>query len=319
MKLYFAPLEGYTDAVYRRVHARHFSGVDKYFMPFISPSESLTFTRREMADLSPAQNAGVPAVPQILARRADYFLGTARMLRDMGYAEVNLNLGCPSGTVTAKGKGAGFLRDLDGLARFLDSVCARCPLPLSVKTRIGMDGEEEWPRVLNLLSRYPFAEWILHPRTGREQYRGTPREDCYAQARAVAPCPIIYNGDLFTAPDAWAFLGRHLAAPGLMLGRGLLTNPALAREIRGGEALTLDEITAFHDALYREYLLFWPESAAVGRMHAVMGYLSQALEYPSPLLRALKRASRGEAYLDAAAALFRQSEVKRPPRFVPPA
>jgi len=318
MKLYFAPMEGFTDAVYRRVHARLFGCADKYFMPFISPSESLSFTRREMFDLSPAQNAGVPAVPQVLARSAKYFLGAARMLRDMGYPEINLNLGCPSGTVTAKGKGAGFLRDLDGLSRFLDEVCACPPLPLSVKSRIAMDSEEEWPRVLALLSRYPFTEWILHPRTGREQYRGAPREACFREAQEQAPFPVIFNGDLFTASEVRVFGARHPGAAGCMLGRGMMTNPALAREARGGGELTADEIASFHDALFREYLRIWPASAAVGRMHAIMGYLAQALEYPPPLLRALRRATSEEAYADAAARLFAQSAVRRPPRFAPP-
>lgn len=318
MRIYFAPMEGFTDGVFRRVHRRMFPGVKKYFMPFISPSASLAFTKREMEDLSPAMNAGVPAVPQVLARHADYFLGAARMLRDMGYPEVNLNLGCPSGTVTGKGKGAGFLRDTEGLARFLDAVFARSPLPISVKSRIGMESEEEWPRVLSVLTRYPFTEWLLHPRTGKEQYRGTPRRSCYRQAASCAPFPVLYNGDLFTASDAWDFLLSESCAPGLVLGRGILTNPALAREISGGEPLTLPELAAFHDALLREYLSIWPESAAVGRMHAILQYFSFSLEFPAPLLRAAKRATALEAYTDGVAALFAQSALKRPPRFIPP-
>ena len=319
MKLYFAPMEGFTDAVFRRVHHRLFPGMDKYFMPFLSPSESLSFTRREMMDLSPESNLGVPAVPQILAKNPDYFLDTARMLQDLGYREINLNLGCPSSTVTAKGKGAGALRDTDALSRFLDAVFADCPLPVSVKSRIGMEDEAEWLRILALLKSYPFSEWILQPRTGREQYRFTPRPLCFSQARRASPFPVIYNGDLFTASDAWDFLTDHPGTEGLMLGRGLVTNPALGREILGGEALTLEELTAFHDALLREYLRFWPGSAAVGRMHAVMGYLAHALDHPPKLLRKLKQTTDPERYTDAAAELFSQSSVKHPPRFIPPA
>ena len=129
MILYFAPLEGFTDAIYRRVHHACFGGVDKYFMPFISPSESLSFTSRQQADFSPTENDGVPAVPQILAKDPNRFLIMSRLLRDAGYTEVNLNLGCPSGTVTAKGKGAGMLRDPDALSRFLDAVFTKAPMP----------------------------------------------------------------------------------------------------------------------------------------------------------------------------------------------
>ena len=317
--LYFAPMEGFTDAVYRQAHHRLFPGMRKYFMPFISPSASRSFTQREMQELSPARNAGVPAVPQVLCREAAYFLDTARMLRDLGYTEINLNLGCPSGTVTAKGKGAGALRDPDALARFLDAVFAAAPLPLSVKSRIGMDSEKEWPRIRAILTRYPFTEWILHPRTGREQYRGAPRLICFREAAAEAPFPVIYNGDLFAASDAWEFLLADPGAAGLMLGRGVMANPALGRELAGGGGLTMEETIRFHDALLRGYLAVWPASAAVGRMHALMGYLSQALDHPPALLRALKRAAGLDAYTDAAAAFFASATVKRLPRFVPPA
>ena len=164
MTIDFAPLEGLTDSIFRRVHYATFSGVRKYYMPFVSPSVSLSFTSRQQRDISPAANRGVPAVPQILAKDAGLFLAMAARLRDAGYAEVNLNLGCPSGTVTAKGKGAGMLRDADGLRRFLDAVFANPPLPISLKTRISYDDAAEWPALLSLFVQYPVHEWILHPR-----------------------------------------------------------------------------------------------------------------------------------------------------------
>ena len=120
--IYFAPMEGVTDAVYRRVHHAHFGGVDKYFIPFISPTQNLVLTPRERNNVSPEVNAGMRVVPQVLTKKADHFLWAAQLLYDMGYEEINLNVGCPSGTVTAKGKGAGMLLDPDALDRFLDEV-----------------------------------------------------------------------------------------------------------------------------------------------------------------------------------------------------
>lgn len=318
MKLYFAPLEGLTDAIYRRAHHALFGGADKYFMPFISPSSSLSFTSRQQADISPKENAGVPAVPQVLAKNADYFLDMARLLRDAGYTEVNLNLGCPSGTVTAKGKGAGMLKDRDALARFLDEIYGKAVLPVSLKTRIGFDSLDEWPALLDIFCRYPVHEWILHPRTCREFYSGCPHGECFGEALALASFPVIYNGDLFTAGEAWGFLGHYPETPGLMLGRGLATNPALIRELLGGEALTLNDLRQFHDRLYYEYLRSWPEQAVVGRMHGVMAYLTQALDCPAPVARSLRKATSVEAYTDAAARVFAESVLKPEPRFVPP-
>ncbi len=318
MKLYFAPLEGFTDAVYRRVHHAVFGGVEKYFTPFISPSRSLSFTSRQQADFSPGENAGVPVVPQILANNPAYFLDMARLLRDAGYSEVNLNLGCPSGTVTAKGKGAGMLRDPDALSRFLDEAYAKAPLPISLKTRIGCDSLEEWPRLLNIFTRYPVSEWILHPRTCREFYHGAPHRELYRQAVEAAPFPVFYNGDLLCEADCRKFAETCRAGAGWMLGRGLLTNPALARTLRGGERLTMDSLRAFHDRLYYEYLKTWPEHAVVGRMHGLMGYMLYAVDCPSAIRRALRKAATAEEYTDAAARMFAESALLEDPRFVPP-
>lgn len=318
MNLDFAPLEGLTDAVYRRVHHLSFPGMGRYFMPFVSPSSALSFTSRQQADISPRENAGVPAVPQVLAKNADYFLDMAKLLRDAGYTEVNLNLGCPSGTVTAKGKGAGMLRDIDALRLFLDRVYARCVLPVSLKTRAGFDSPDEWPALLNVIAAYPVKEWILHPRTCREFYSGAPHRAFYGEALKRAPFPVIYNGDLFTARECRDFLSAFPNASGLMLGRGLAANPALARELSGGDALRLEDLRLFHDRLCREYLKTWPEQAVVGRMHGVMYYLSQGLCCPAPAMRALKRAASLEDYTDAAARVFSESELKAEPRFTPP-
>lgn len=318
MKLFFAPLEGMTDAVYRRVHHALFPGVHAYYMPFVSPSQSLSFTSRQLSDISPRENAGVPAVPQVLAKNSDYFLDMVKLLRDAGYAEVNLNLGCPSGTVTAKGKGAGMLRDLAALDAFLDRVYAHSVLPVSLKTRAGFSSPDEWPALLKVILRYPVKAWFLHPRTCREFYSGAPHRDFYRQAAQAAPFPVIYNGDLFTAADCLSFLSEFPEAEGLMLGRGLAANPALAREVLGGNPVTKEDLRLFHDGLYREYLKTWPEHAVVGRMHFVMQYLVQCLRCPAPALRALRKATGTQAYTDAAAWIFAESEMLGDPHFIPP-
>ena len=311
MNVYFAPMEGVTDAIYRRVHHRNFGGVDKYFMPFISPSHSMTFSRRERFDMDPRQNAGVPTVPQILTNRADYFNALAVLLLDMGYTELNLNLGCPSGTVTAKGKGSGLLRTPDQLRELLDGIYAHPVLPISIKTRIGYSDIAEWPALLEIYRQYPVSELIVHPRTRQEFYNGTPHQ-------AVCALPqshFIYNGDLFTAAQAQTLLDKFPHISGVMLGRGLAGNPALAQELMGGKALTLDALRAFHDDLYREYLRFWPESAVVGRMHLTMKYLCGCFENSEPHRRALRKVKTAEEYESAICRLFHSCPLKQQPAF----
>lgn len=154
MHYYFAPMEGVTGAVYRRTHHEFFSGVDKYFMPFITPTTNEKLTPRQKRDVLPEYNEGVPAVPQLLTKSAADCIWAVNALHDLGYPEVNLNLGCPSGTVTAKGKGAGFLAHPDELDRFFDEVFAKCE-GISVKTRLGVHEASEFDKLLEIYNRYP--------------------------------------------------------------------------------------------------------------------------------------------------------------------
>ena len=142
MRYYFAPMEGVTDSVYRRLHHAYFGGVDRYYMPFFSPTMHRTLTGREDRELPPASSVPFAAVPQVLTKSAEDFIWAAQVCRDRGYEEVNLNIGCPSGTVVAKGKGAGMLGNVDELDRFLDAVFKDSPIPVSVKTRLGLTEPE---------------------------------------------------------------------------------------------------------------------------------------------------------------------------------
>lgn len=304
MKIYFAPMEGVTDVIYRRVHRACFPGLAKYYIPFISPTQHLTFTSREQTAVSPAMNAGVPAVPQILTKNAEHFIHTARALSEAGYDEVNLNLGCPSGTVTAKGKGSGMLRDLSALAAFLDAVFAAAPCAISVKTRIGYDSPEEWPALLALLSRYPISELTVHPRTRRELYGGSPHREAFALALESAPFPCVYNGDLRTKADCAALLRDYPGAAALMIGRGLVSNPALGREVMGGAPLSREDLVSFHDRLLAAYLQAWPKNAVIGHMLEIMKHISLQFDDAQKPLKALRKAATLEAYEDAARRLL---------------
>ena len=153
----FAPLDGITKVVFRRVWHKHFGGADRYFIPFFSPTDHHTITPRDFRELDPASNEGLPSVPQIMSCKAPDFIWAAEAMRDLGYTEVNLNLGCPSGTVTAKGKGSGFLTKPDDLDRFFEEVFSRVEMPVSVKTRLGIADDEEFHRLLEIYNRYPIA------------------------------------------------------------------------------------------------------------------------------------------------------------------
>lgn len=315
MRIYFAPMEGITDAIFRQAYQACFGGVDKYFMPFISPSPSLSYTGREAFDLSPAQNRGLYAVPQILARDAVCFLGAAGDLREMGYGEVNLNLGCPSGTVTGKGKGAAMLRDVDCLQRFLDQVYANVSMPVSIKTRIGFDTPKEWEKILPVFARYPVHELIVHPRTRQQLYRGTPHLQALEAALETLKCPVVYNGDLFTAGDVENLLHAYPGLSGVMLGRGLLSNPALLRELGGGEKLQMEDLVRLHDHLLRACMQLRSPIGAVGRMHVFLKYFAHSMDVPVRYVRAALRENKPEAYQEAVGEMFRMASIRECPRY----
>lgn len=318
MRMYFAPMEGITDAIFRQVFQARFGGIDKYFMPFVSPSSSLSYTVRQDFELSPEQNRGLFAVPQILARDPLCFLGAARGFAESGYPEVNLNLGCPSGTVTGKGKGSAMLKDPDALRRFLDQVYGNTPLPVSIKTRIGFDEPEEWEKLLPVFSAYPIHELIIHPRTRSQIYRGTPWYHAFERALAALKCPLVYNGDLFTAKRVQEVQDAYPHIRGLMLGRGLLSNPALLREVEGGAPLTKEDLISFHDDLFRAYWNTWHPLTAVGRMHVFLKYFAHSLDVPFKYVREALRANKPEEYQDAVGEMFARAAIAENPRYVQP-
>ena len=312
MDIRFAPMEGLTDTIYRRTHHRHFGGVSKYYIPFVSPTQHHVFTPKEMRAIGPEHNAGIPTVPQILAKDAEHFLWAAGEMAAMGYDEVNLNIGCPSGTVTAKGKGSGMLRDLYALDAFLNEVCAKSPIAVSVKTRVGFESPDEWPEILDVLADYPLREIIIHPRTRQGFYKvGTLHPDAFRMA-AEKGLPLVYNGDLFTAEDCAALQSKYPHMP-IMMGRGLVCNPALAQEACGGAPLEKAAFRAFHDALWAAYRQERPLDQAHSRMRELMIYMSCCFADAEKAAKNVRK-SNPKTYDDAVDRLF-EHDLASPPCF----
>ena len=306
MRCYAAPMEGITGQVFRSIHHRFFPGVDKYFMPFLSPGKEHHFQKRDLRELAPEQNAGLCAVPQLLTRSAEDFLWCARALRDLGYREVNLNLGCPSGTVSAKGKGAGLLRDLGELERFLDAVFAGAEVSVSVKTRIGWRDPAEFGPLLALLGRYPMAELTVHLRVREAFYRGGVHLEAFQQAAEALALPLCYNGDLAAVGEIAALKKRFPSLEAVMAGRGLAGDPALFRKAQGGPAAGRQELREYHQTLYEGYAgAFQNRRAAMMRMKELWSYLIFLFAGGERHAKALRKAADPAAFLAAAEAVFR--------------
>ena len=148
MKFYYAPMESITIYLYRNIYEQLFGEIDKYYTPFIMPNGKRTFKTREFQDVLPEHNEGLHIVPQILTKSSEDFIRTAKELKELGYDEVNLNLGCPSRTVVAKQKGSGFLREPEVLDDFLTEIFEALDMKISIKTRIGLRDTEEFEEII---------------------------------------------------------------------------------------------------------------------------------------------------------------------------
>lgn len=305
-----APLEGITGYLYRNAHHRYFGGIDRYYTPFLSPGQERSFSRKELQDILPENNRGVEVVPQLLTRRAEDFIRAAGELKAMGYRRVNLNLGCPSGTVTAKGKGAGFLQDPDGLEEFLEAVFAAAPLPVSVKTRLGYGAPEEFPRLLEIFNKFPLEELILHPRVRADFYKNPVRLEWFDWAAAQSRAPLCYNGNLVTRADGRALAARYPGVGAFMVGRGLVANPFLAARLKGDCAMDKGTMRRFHDELYEGYCeTFQSRKNAVCRMKDVWRCMIHLFGENEKHFKRLRKAVDPAAYEQQVNAVFRDLEL----------
>ncbi len=298
MNYLFAPMEGVTGHTFRQLHRTFFPGVTQYYLPFISPTGDHRFTGRNLRELSPEHPDKALSVPQLLTNRPEDFLWAAENLADLGFSSVNLNVGCPSGTVVHKRKGAGMLADLGQLARFLDEIFSRCPLPISIKTRLGLTHPEEFIPLLALYNQYPLQLLIVHPRTREEMYGGSVHLDEFAYAAANCRCPLCYNGDLVTRQDFAAFSQRFPQQDTVMVGRGLVANPALCQRLAGAPLDKL-RLHRFHNALCQAYLeAGGGQPVALARMKELWFYFSHNFVQPQSWQKQLRKARRWPEFYD---------------------
>ena len=283
----FAPMEGITDYTFRKVYDRHFKGISRYYTPFLAPTPHNLFIPKDFREVDPESHDIKRLVPQLLTNDAKVFTDAAHELKEMGYAVVNLNLGCPSGTVTHKGKGAGALKYPERLEAFLDEIFSKADIAVSIKTRIGTQDMDEWERILEIYKKYPIAELIIHPRLLSDFYKGSIRIETFDKAYSEISCPLTYNGDIKRVSDISDISERFPKTGTVMIGRGLLSNPFLAEET---DRIDKARIKEFLAELLDEYIgRFGNERTAIDRLKSIWVYLAESFDGADKAIKQIKK------------------------------
>lgn len=308
---YLAPMEGITNATFRRTYHAHFKSMDKYFTPFLCPHTKRDLTTKEKKEILPENNEGMYVVPQILTNQAEGFLETAGKLEQYGYREINLNLGCPSKTVITKGRGSGFLAFPAELREFLDKIFSKTNLKVSIKTRIGRDDTLLWEELLSIYSEFPLEELIIHPRIQKEFYKGTPHIEAYEAAYRIKNCPICYNGDMFCKEEIENFWKRFPNTDAMMLGRGILRDPCLYEKLFESEEMDASvwkqKVRNFHDALLDAYIEEMSgDRNVLFKMKELWFYLWESFDGSKKLIKKLKKSGSVSEYLRVVEEIFMQ-------------
>ena len=292
-----APLLGFTDLTYRNVYTRHFSGLDEAIAPFISTMGQQKLNASKLKDVDLDLNLSVPITPQIMGNNARDFVYLANHLYENGHGAVNWNLGCPHSKIAKKQRGSGLLLYPERIDELLEAILPALKPTLSVKIRLGRRNKDEIYRLVETFDRHQITEIILHPRTGEQMYTGTSDHDAFEKAMAASRHPFVYNGDIVDMASYNRVRERFPQVHRIMIGRGILSNPFLAEEIKDlpaardlDQASRLDRIRTFHDDLVAEYAkVFAGPGHLTDRMKGFWTYMGPAFEgHKKPLKQILK-------------------------------
>lgn len=297
MNLYFAPLEGLGTKIFRNTHFEMFGGSDAYFAPFITPSDNEKITRKTLKDIIKEDNK-TNLKAQVLVNKAECFLKFADKIKEIGYDEININLGCPSGTVVKKGRGAGFLKDTESLDRFFYEIFEKSDLKISVKTRTGYYSNSELESLMKIYNKYPLSMIIIHPRAREDFYNGSPDMDAFKAAYEMSLNKVVYNGDILNKKDYEKIVRDFPDLHGVMIGRGAIINPKIFREIRGEEKITTFEIISFLKRLASEYKnLYGTDIFVLNKLKEILFYQLKSYPDEKKILKAVKKANSSDYLL----------------------
>ena len=303
--IYLAPLQGFTDFVYRKAHSQIFPGIDKYFIPYIV-SKNDSVPRKYVQEIWPENNPSASVIPQVLAKNGKELLFLTAYLSEYGYREINLNLGCPYPMVTKRGRGAGLLPFPEDMKRMLSEYYKKSNASLSVKIRAGLENSFEIQPVIRVLNQFPLREIIVHPRTANQLYKGKVIENAFRWTIKNATLPLVYNGDIFSVEDFNKKKKKFEPVDNWMLGRGILKNLFLPYEIKKEFVQKIqksEKLESFHEMVFEGYTAQLDNAGNVlNKMKQFWKYFSHHFENQRKIQKRIKKLRNPKIY---------KAEVKR--------
>lgn len=312
--IYLAPIQGFTDYIYRKVYAGIFSSVDAYFIPYVTVQNE-QIVRKYEREILPGNNLYGRSIPQILVRDARETELLASVLKNYGYAEVNLNIGCPYPMVTNRGRGSALLQNPESLKPILDTVSEQFKLKLSVKLRAGLNDPGEIEQVISVLNDYPLSEIIVHARVAKQLYKGTINEAAFRIALERSEHPVVYNGDIFSVDDFQRRSEQFSAVSDWMLGRGVLMNVFLPAEIKGWRFTDVEKrftLQHFHAGIVEAYLQAADNQGnALNKIKQFWIYFSQHFDDHARIFKKIKKSKNISDVQREAMQAFRDAALKQ--------
>lgn len=311
-----APMRGITTRHYRKAFVRHFQGLDIEMAPFIPTVSAERINPKLLKDVLPENSSGLPLIPQIIGNKAADFLQMTFALNELGYDEVNWNMGCPHKPIRKKKRGAGLLPHPDLVDSILNRVCEKSPCRISVKVRLGVSDKSELMKMIPVLNNYPLSEVIVHPRTAEQMYDGTVDLDAFEDAFQSMEHPVCYNGDINDLAFFKSLEKRFPTIGRYMLGRGLLANPFLCEVIKSGNPNTdnaIQRISAFHDDVLSSYeAVLHGDQPVLGKMKEFWTYQSVHLSNGAKMFKKLKKARTLSSYRSIVCAFLQEAGWNAP-------
>ncbi len=310
-KIYLAPFQGITGAVYHEVFARHFAGIDKFFTPFFTGVSRQKAFNANATELVNINNNAIPVVPQILSKDDMEIIEFANHCSKKGFRELNWNLGCPFPRVTSKQRGSGLLSHPGMVEQILEKVMPAISLKFSVKCRLGYHHPEEILKLIPIFNQYNISELIIHARLGKQLYKGDVLPDDFQRALNISTIPVVYNGDIFSVHDFLDMSGRYPKINAWMIGRGVLVDPLLPASIKGGDIHTeiKQQVRKFIDDLYFTYRKKMNDRLqAISVMKELWEYMAFSFDNPHKVFKLVKKTKSFDDYEDAVSKVFDESD-----------